>query len=25
VHGPERALTDVRILVISHGPLTPGP
>ncbi|HEV2054169.1 MAG TPA: hypothetical protein VGV06_03235 [Methylomirabilota bacterium] len=24
-HGPERALTDVRILVISHGPLTPGP
>jgi quercetin dioxygenase-like cupin family protein len=25
VHGPERALTDVRALVISHGPLTPGP
>ena len=25
VHGPERALTDVRIVVISHGPLTPGP
>ena len=24
-HGPERALTDARILVISHGPLTPGP
>jgi len=24
-HGPERALTDVRILVISHGPFTPGP
>ena len=24
-HGPERALTDVRLLVISHGPLTPGP
>ncbi len=25
VHGPERALTDVRLLVVSHGPLTPGP
>ncbi|MDO8475351.1 MAG: hypothetical protein Q7W02_03985 [Candidatus Rokubacteria bacterium] len=25
VYGPERALTDVRILVISHGPLTPEP
>jgi quercetin dioxygenase-like cupin family protein len=25
VHGPERALTDVRLLVIAHGPLTPGP
>ena len=24
-HGPERALTDVRLVVISHGPLTPGP
>ena len=24
-HGPERALTDVRLLVVSHGPLTPGP
>jgi quercetin dioxygenase-like cupin family protein len=24
-HGPERALTDTRILVVSHGPLTPGP
>ena len=24
-HGPERALSDVRILVVSHGPLTPGP
>jgi hypothetical protein len=24
-HGPERALTDARILVVSHGPLTPGP
>ena len=24
-HGPERALTDARIFVISHGPLTPGP
>jgi quercetin dioxygenase-like cupin family protein len=24
-HGPERALTDVTALVISHGPLTPGP
>lgn len=25
VHGPERALTDVRFLVTAHGPLTPGP
>ncbi len=24
-HGPERALTDVTILVVAHGPLTPGP
>jgi hypothetical protein len=24
-HGPERALTDVRIPGISHGALTPGP
>ena len=24
-YGTERALTDARILVISHGPLTPGP
>ncbi len=25
VHRPERALTDVTLLVVAHGPLTPGP
>lgn len=25
VHGPERALTDTTLLVVAHGPLTPGP